>query len=290
MALKIRLLQDTASSPKHLSIFECELIFVSKPCSMRGWYNPHFTHRELKPEVIKVKSFHYFFVLPRTWFLSLFNTLFSVSKAQYVLPQLLLWELSTPSRQKWNLHPHMHNTRSTQSLITSDKVGFKNLPSTTQKFCGKEEDKHTFPGQHVTAFTTCCACSWCNLSSACSFRTRQQVRWRSWTCEGCCFLSASYPWFLRTNVLGEGNRHSSVPHLLTLVFFSLRKNNKNVGQRWWTHPSGVEMAKLNELDHQTTLKHRLCSGAHNVYALLHIFPFSFLTPPCSCCTCIFLSL
>lgn len=146
MALKINYSGTLAlaSSPKHLSIFECELIFISKPCSTRGWYNPHFTHRELKPEVIKVKSFHYFFVLLRTWFLSLFNSLLSVSKAQYVLPQLLLWELSTPSRQTQNLHPHRHSIRSTQSVITSDKVGFKNLPSTTQKFCGKEEDKQ-FP-------------------------------------------------------------------------------------------------------------------------------------------------
>lgn len=111
---------------------------------MRGWYNPHFTHRELKHKVIKVKSFHYFCVLPRTWFLSLFNTLLSVSKAQYALPQLQLWELGTPSRQTRN-HPHMRNTRNTQSVITSDKVGFKNLPSTAQKFCGKEADKAQFP-------------------------------------------------------------------------------------------------------------------------------------------------
>lgn len=111
---------------------------------MRGWYNPHFTHRELKHKVIKVKSFHYFCVLPRTWFLSLFNTLLSVSKAQYALPQLQLWELGTPSHQTRN-HPHMRNTRNTQSVITSDKVGFKNLPSTAQKFCGKEADKAQFP-------------------------------------------------------------------------------------------------------------------------------------------------
>lgn len=39
----------------------------------------------------------------------------------------------------------MRNTRSTQSVITSDKVGFKNLPGTAQKFCGKEEDKAQFP-------------------------------------------------------------------------------------------------------------------------------------------------
>lgn len=167
----------------------------------------------------------------------------------------------------------MRNTRSTQPVITSDKVGFKKFSSTTQKFCGKEEDKHSFPGQRVTAFTTCCACSWCNLSSACSFRTRQQARWRSWSCGGCPFLSVSYPWFPRTNVLGEGNRHSSGSHLVTLVF-SLRESSRSVGQRCWAHSiSGVEMAKLNELEHQTMLKHRLCSGTHNVYAYCFtIFP------------------
>lgn len=35
----------------------------------------------------------------------------------------------------------MRNMRTTLSVITSDKVGFKNLPGTAQKFCGKEEDK-----------------------------------------------------------------------------------------------------------------------------------------------------
>lgn len=112
---------------------------------MRGWYNPHFTHKELKHKVIKVKSFHYFCVLPRTWFLSLFNTPLSVSKAQCALPQLQLWELSAPSHQTRNLHPHTRNTRSTQVSHHPDKVSFKNLPGTTQKFCSKEEDKAQFP-------------------------------------------------------------------------------------------------------------------------------------------------
>lgn len=121
---------------------------------MRGWYNPHFTHKELKYKVIKVKSFHYFCVLPRTWFLSLFNTLLSVSKAQCALPQLQLWELSTPSRQTQNLHPHMRHTRSTQSVITSEKVCFKTCLAPHRNFVAKERIKHSFPGQNVTAFTT----------------------------------------------------------------------------------------------------------------------------------------
>lgn len=124
---------------------------------MRGWYNPHFTHKELKHKVIKVKSFHYFCVLPRTWFLSLFNTPLSVSKAQCALPQLQLWELSTPSHQTRNLHPHTRNTRSTQVSHDPDKVSFKNLPGTTQKFCSKEEDKAQFPRSACS-----CACFGCD--------------------------------------------------------------------------------------------------------------------------------
>lgn len=259
---------------------------------MRGWYNPHFTHRELKHEVIKVKSFHYFFVLPRTWFLSLFNTLLSVSQAQYALPQLLLWELSTPSRQTRNLHPHVRNTRSTQSVITSDKVGFKNLPSTTQKFCGKEEDKHSFPGQHVTAFTTCCACSRCNPSSTCSFRARQQAKWSSWTYGGCPCLSASYHWLPQEYVLCEGNRHSSVSHLVTSVLFSLRESNRKRGTKvlgtfypWCRNGKTQWVGTPNHAQAQTAQW-----GTQCLSPLPHIFPFLFLTPPHSGCTCFFLSL
>lgn len=232
-----------------------------------------------------------FFVLRRTWFLSLFNTLLSVCKAQYALPQLLLWELSIPSHQTRNLHPHMRNTRSTQSVITSDKVGFKNLPSITQKFCGKEEDKHSFPGQHVTAFTTWCARPWCNPSWGSSFGTRQQARWKSWAYGGWPFLSASRPWFPRTNALGEGNRHSSVSHLVSLVFFSLRESNRKCGIK--VMGTFYPWCRNGKTEWAGTPNHALAQtaqwGTQCLNPLFHVFPFSLLTP-CSGCTCFFLSL
>lgn len=203
---------------------------------MRGWYNPHFTHRELKDKVIKVKSFHYFCVLPRTWFLSLFNTLLSVSKALCALPQLQLWELSTPSRQTRNLHPHMRNRRSTRSIATSDKVGFKNLPGTAQKFCGKEEDKVLFP-------RPACAClhraavplSVQSLPSACSVGTRRQAGQSSWTHGGwgCPLRSVSHPWLPQDRCLTycEGDGRSHVSHLAALMVFNFRESYRKCGTK-----------------------------------------------------------
>lgn len=109
------------------------------------------THRKPKHKAIKVRSFHYFCVFPGTWILSLLGTILSALKAHYTLPQLQLWELCTPSRQTWNLHPHTCKTRNTQAVTTPNKAGFKNVPGTAQKFCSKEEKYH-FPGQHTATF------------------------------------------------------------------------------------------------------------------------------------------
>lgn len=167
---------------------------------MRGWDNPHFTHRELKHKAIKVKSFHYFCVFPRTWFLRLFGTTLSVLKAQFASPQLQLWELSAASCRTRDLHPHMRNTRNTQSVTTSDKVDFKNLPGTAQKFCGKEEDEVQFPRP---------ACSHCyheavlalTAPPARAFRATHRARESPGGTGGYPAISATHPWLPRAKVL-----------------------------------------------------------------------------------------
>lgn len=123
----------------------------------------------------------------------------------------------------------MRNMRTTPSVIISDKVGFKNLPGTAQKFCGKEEDKVRFSRPacdclHHTAVLALVVIPSFSLQLQNETASKVVVLDAQGMSSPFCLAPLTPPGQMSSEL-------SHVSHLVTLVPFNLRGSDRKCGTK-----------------------------------------------------------